>query len=418
MPEGIFIKGDILLPKEKFETWSVVACDQFTSEPQYWEETERIVGDDPSSLRLMLPEAWLRTERGAQADVTGAMRQYLESGVFRNVEDSFVYVERTLSGSSVRHGLVGLLDIEAYDYATGSVSPVRATEGTVAERLPARVKVRMQAPLEMPHIIVFIDDQENSVMSAAEAAAAEGEVLYDFELMQGGGRLRGRRISGSAAAAVEKCIGALGDPAVLERKYGKIGKAPAMFAVGDGNHSLAAAKLCWEEIRKGLTPEEAERHPARYSLVELVNIHDSAVGFEPIHRVIFDTDSCGFVEKAREVFASCGKQGEEHRVVLLRAGKEYAVDVYGPSMGEIIGLAENFCKDWCARSGGRLDYIHGGDTARSMCSGASACGILLPAMDKDELFPSIIRTGAFPRKSFSIGLAADKRYYTECRRIK
>ena len=416
MSGRIFIKGDILIPRGSFETWSVVACDQFSSEPQYWQEVERIVGDDPSSLRMMLPEAWLRTERGASADITDAMQRYLESGVFRNVEDSLVYVERTLSGGAVRRGLVGLLDIEAYDYAPGSESPVRATEGTVAERLPARVKVRMQAPLEMPHIIVFIDDPEDSVMREAEATAQE--TLYDFSLMQGGGRLRGRRISGAAAEEVEKLIGALGEPAELEKKYGPTGKAPAIFAVGDGNHSLAAAKLCWEEIKKGLMPEKAESHPARYSLVELVNIHDPAVGFEPIHRVIFDTDDRGFMDRARETFTSCGMEGEEHSVVLLRAGEVSTVRVYGPSIGELIGLAEEFCKDWCSKHGGRLDYIHGDDTARGMCAHTAVCGILLPAMDKGELFSSIIRTGTFPRKSFSIGLAADKRYYTECRRIK
>ncbi len=415
MSDRIFIKGDILIPRENFEAWSVVACDQFSSEPQYWRQVDEIVGEAPSSLRMMLPEAWLRTERGAAADITGSMRRYLENGVFRTLKDSFVYVERTLSGGGVRRGLVGLLDIEAYDYAPGSSSPVRATEGTVAERLPARVKVRMQAPLEMPHTIVFIDDPEDGVMRAAETAAREE--LYDFELMQCGGRIKGRGISGREAERMEELVGALGDPAVLEKKYGPSGKAPAVFAVGDGNHSLAAAKLCWEEIKKGLTPEEAQSHPARYSLVELVNIHDPAVCFEPIHRVIFDTDDRGFIDKAREVFAACGTEGEEHAVTLLRAGEVSTLRVYGPSIGEVIGLAEKFCTDWCSEHGGRLDYIHGGGTARGMCAHTAVCGILLPAMDKSELFSSIIRTGAFPRKSFSIGLAADKRYYTECRRI-
>lgn len=415
MSGRIFKRGDILLPKENYEAWSVVACDQFTSEPGYWSEAERIAGDSPSALRIMLPEAWLRTERAAQTDIAGAMKRYLAEGVFRTIEDSLILVERTLSGGAVRRGLLGLLDIEAYDFAADSRSPIRATEGTVAERLPPRVETRMQAPLEMPHVIVFIDDAENSVMRTAESAA--GELLYDFELMLGGGRLRGRRICGEGADRTEACVSALGEPETLEKKYGP-GGAHAVFAVGDGNHSLAAAKLCWERIKKELTPDEAENHPARYCLVELVNIHDPAVAFEPIHRVIFDTDDREFIESARGMLRSLGTEGEEHRVMLLRAGEASSVTVCGPSIGELIGEAERFCRDWCEEHGGRLDYIHGDGTARGMCAHAAVCGILLPAMDKSELFTSVIRTGAFPRKSFSIGLAADKRYYTECRRIK
>lgn len=415
MSGRIFKRGDILLPKENYEAWSVVACDQFTSEPGYWSEAERIAGDSPSALRIMLPEAWLRTERAAQTDIAGAMKRYLAEGVFRTIEDSLILVERTLSGGAVRRGLLGLLDIEAYDFAADSRSPIRATEGTVAERLPPRVETRMQAPLEMPHVIVFIDDAENSVMRTAESAA--GELLYDFELMLGGGRLRGRRICGEGADRTEACVSALGEPETLEKKYGP-GGTHAVFAVGDGNHSLAAAKLCWERIKKELTPDEAENHPARYCLVELVNIHDPAVAFEPIHRVIFDTDDREFIESARGMLRSLGTEGEEHRVMLLRAGEASSVTVRGPSIGELIGAAERFCRDWCEEHGGRLDYIHGDGTARGMCAHAAVCGILLPAMDKSELFTSVIRTGAFPRKSFSIGLAADKRYYTECRRIK
>lgn len=415
MSGRIFKRGDILLPKENYEAWSVVACDQFTSEPGYWSEAERIAGDSPSALRIMLPEAWLRTERAAQTDIAGAMKRYLAEGIFRTLEDSLILVERTLSGGAVRRGLLGLLDIEAYDFAADSRSPIRATEGTVAERLPPRVETRMQAPLEMPHVIVFIDDAENSVMRTAESAA--GELLYDFELMLGGGRLRGRRICGEGADRTEACVSALGEPETLEKKYGP-GGAHAVFAVGDGNHSLAAAKLCWEQIKKELTPDEAENHPARYCLVELVNIHDPAVAFEPIHRVIFDTDNREFIESARGMLRSLGTEGEEHRVMLLHAGEASSVTVCGPSIGELIGAAERFCRDWCEEHGGRLDYIHGDGTARGMCAHAAVCGILLPAMDKSELFTSVIRTGAFPRKSFSIGLAADKRYYTECRRIK
>lgn len=417
MAERAFIKGDILIPVQEYtKDWSVVACDQFTSQPEYWRQVEQLVGGSPSTLHMMLPEAWLRTERGSRVDIGAAMNSYLESGVFETLENSFVYVERRLSGGMLRRGLVGLMDIEAYDYAPDSERPVRATEGTVAERLPPRVELRLQAPLEMPHVIVFMNDPENSVMQAAKAAC--GKKLYDIPLMQGGGHLTGYAVSGSAAEPVERYLDLLGEPSRLETLYGNTGRAPAIFAVGDGNHSLAAAKLCWEQIKKTLTPEECAVHPARYSLVELVNIHDEAVGFEPIHRVIFDSDCRGFINEARALFASAGDSGEEHSVVLLSEGEVSTVKVRGPAIGEIISLAENLCKARTSQKGGRLDYIHGDDTARGMCAHAGVCGILLPAMDKSELFTSINRSGVFPRKSFSIGLAEDKRYYMECRRIK
>ncbi len=399
----IFKRGDILVPKTGHETWSVVACDQFTSEPEYWQQVESIVGDRPSALRLILPEAWLKQDR--KTDIEGEMQRYLDQDVFRTLPQSLVYVERTLSGGGVRRGLVGVLDLEAYDYAPVSDAPVRATEGTVEERLPARVRLRVAAELEMPHIIVFIDDPQDTVMRTAAELA--GEKLYDFELMQGGGRLAGRRISGPAAERVEAAVEALDD-----------GEKPFVFAIGDGNHSLAAAKLCWQELKKGLTPEQALFHPARYSLVELENIHDGQVRFEPIHRVVFDTDTAGFGDSAGHFLKAADCGGQTHEAVILCEGEERRESVRGPSIGEFIGLVERFCRDWCESHGGRLDYIHGDDTARGMCSMPGACGILLPAMDKAELFSSIGRSGVFPRKSFSIGHAADKRYYMECRRIK
>ena len=270
----VFTPADILLPRvDDMTKWSCIACDQFTAEPEYWREAERIVGSEPSTLRLMLPEAWLgvRDSAAETRKIYAAMKDYVNRGIFRTVEQSFIYVERTLPSGAVRRGLVGKLDLECYDWAPGSATPVRATEGTVESRLPARVEVRRGATLEMPHIMVFIDDPENAVIPSA----AGGEALYDFELMLGGGHIRGSRVTGEAAERLT---------AALEAPEGSV-----RFAMGDGNHSLAAAKRCWEQIKRNLPESELETHPARYALAEIVNIHDEAVTFEPIHRVLLET---------------------------------------------------------------------------------------------------------------------------------
>ena len=270
----VFTPADILLPRvDDMTKWSCIACDQFTAEPEYWREAERIVGSEPSTLRLMLPEAWLgvRDSAAETRKIYAAMKDYVNRGIFRTVEQSFIYVERTLPSGAVRRGLVGKLDLECYDWAPGSATPVRATEGTAESRLPARVEVRRGATLEMPHIMVFIDDPENAVIPSA----AGGEALYDFELMLGGGHIRGSRVTGEAAERLT---------AALEAPEGSV-----RFAMGDGNHSLAAAKRCWEQIKRNLPESELETHPARYALAEIVNIHDEAVTFEPIHRVLLET---------------------------------------------------------------------------------------------------------------------------------
>lgn len=389
--------ADILIPAGGDMTrWSCVACDQFTAEPDYWAEAGRIAGDAPSTLRLMLPETYLdRPDAPAlEAEIPRTMARYLSAGVFREVRDSFVYVERTLPSGALRRGLVAALELEAYDWGADTSAPIRATEDTVESRLPARVRVRRQAPLEMPHILVFIDDPADTIIPGA----AGGETLYDFDLMLGGGHLRGERVCGAAAARAARALDALG-------------KGGFHFAVGDGNHSLAAAKRCWETLRTELSPEAAARHPARRALAELVNIHDPAVTFEPIHRVLFGTDPVGFLRAARAFFPH-GAAG--HRVTALTGeGRE---DLVVP--GRTIGEAERFCRDYVGARGGTLDYIHGGGEAAALAARPGNAGLLLPRMEKAELFSSVAASGPFPRKSFSIGEARDKRYYLECRKIR
>lgn len=393
----VFTPADILLPRvDDMTKWSCIACDQFTAEPEYWREAERIVGSEPSTLRLMLPEAWLgvRDSAAETRKIYAAMKDYVNRGIFRTVEDSFVYVERTLPSGAVRRGLVGKLDLECYDWAPGSATPVRATEGTVESRLPARVEVRRGATLEMPHIMVFIDDPENAVIPSA----AGGEELYDFELMLGGGHIRGSRVTGEAAERLT---------AALEAPEGSV-----RFAMGDGNHSLAAAKRCWEQIKRNLPESELETHPARYALAEIVNIHDEAVTFEPIHRVLMETVPRGFIEEA----AARLPRGKGQAVTLLAGRREMEIET-GMPLGALVALVDELLGDWRREHGGEPDYIHGDEEARALGGKPSSVGVLLPRLEKAELFPYITEHGPYPKKSFSIGHARDKRYYLECRAI-
>ena len=393
----VFTPADILLPRvDDMTKWSCIACDQFTAEPEYWREAERIVGSEPSTLRLMLPEAWLgvRDSAAETRKIYAAMKDYVNRGIFRTVEQSFIYVERTLPSGAVRRGLVGKLDLECYDWAPGSATPVRATEGTVESRLPARVEVRRGATLEMPHIMVFIDDPENAVIPSA----AGGEALYDFELMLGGGHIRGSRVTGEAAERLT---------AALEAPEGSV-----RFAMGDGNHSLAAAKRCWEQIKRNLPESELETHPARYALAEIVNIHDEAVTFEPIHRVLLETVPRGFIEEA----AARLPRGKGQAVTLLAGRREMEIET-GMPLGALVALVDELLGDWRREHGGEPDYIHGDDEARALGGKPSSVGVLFPRLEKAELFPYITEHGPYPKKSFSIGHARDKRYYLECRAI-
>ncbi len=392
---SLFTPADILLPASADMTkWSCIACDQFTSEPEYWQEAERIVGTAPSTLRLMLPEAWLgiRDSAAETRKIYEAMTDYVNQDVFRLIPDSFMYVERTLPSGAVRRGLVGKLDLEGYDWAEGTATPVRATEGTVESRLPARVEVRRGAILEMPHIMVFINDAENAIIPSA----AGGEELYDFELMLGGGHIRGSRVTGEAAKELT---------AKLDAMEGEI-----KYAMGDGNHSLAAAKLCWEQIKPKLSEEQRQRHAARYALVELVNIHDEAVTFEPIHRVITGTRARGFIEEA----AARLPRGKGQSVTVLAGERELSFET-GLPLGRLVTLVDELAAEWMAERGGAPDYIHGDDEARTIVKKNSGAGILLPRLEKSALFEDIAKLGPYPKKSFSIGHARDKRYYLECR---
>ncbi len=398
----IVTSTDILLPcAEDMGAWSVIACDQFTSEPEYWAAAEARAAEKPSTLSLMLPEAWLHTARadGADGRIADTMRRYLAEGVFQTVPDSFIYVERTLSDGRVRRGLVAALDLEQYDFTGTQRASVRSTEGTVEERLPPRVNIRRGAPLEMPHTLLLMDDRTDSVLSLAEKAKDTLEKVYDFDLMLGGGHIAGWRVSGETKAAVQSALDALDNAALQREKYGDAAENGKLtFAVGDGNHSLAAAKRFWEEKRETLPENEREADPARFALVEIENIHEPSLDFEPIHRVIFDTDTSAF---AAEFTA--------HRTEWEAEDK---------TLGERVAAAESFCRAYIAAHGGYIDYIHGDDTARSLGEKPNCAAVLLPPVEKSGLFLSVLKNGALPKKSFSMGNARDKRYYLECRKIR
>ncbi|MBE6970141.1 MAG: DUF1015 domain-containing protein [Ruminococcaceae bacterium] len=405
----LFNTADILIPAAgDMSKWAVIACDQFTSEPGYWAECERLVGEADSALRLMLPEAWLETERaeGAETRINAEMERCLRENVFRVLEDSFIYLERQQSDGRLRRGLVGAVDLEQYDFTPGSHAAIRSTEDTVAERLPPRVKVRKGAVLEMPHAMVLMNDAEDRVLGTLEARKGGLEKVYDFDLMQGSGHITGWRVCGDEAEAVSAAIRSL------------TGDADMAMAMGDGNHSLATARLCWLDIRESLSEAEREKHPARYALVELNNIHEAAIDFEPIHRLLLDTDTEAFLDEAESFFAGVSREGEAHHIRCITAEGEREVVVCGLTIGETIGAAERFALDYLKRHSGRIDYIHGDDTVAAMGREKGCCAMVLPAMDKTELFTSVERSGPFPRKSFSIGHARDKRFYLECRKIR
>ncbi len=408
-----FQPADILLPQGiNWEAWAVIACDQFTSEPDYWQRVRSRVGDKPSTVHLVFPEAELAHEPEAHIRaIHESMRSYERMGLFGTLENSFVYLERTLSDGGCRRGLVGRVDLESYDYSPQSIAAIRATERTVVERIPPRVKIREGASLELPHVLLLCDDEEDLILSPL-SAGEHGELLYDFELMEGGGRVRGFRVSGTAAAAV--CGRLETYEAQVRARYADLTETPMLYAVGDGNHSLAAAKACFDALKKRLGPEAASRHPARYALVELGNLHDSSLRFEPIHRLVTQTDVPALLKAAeRELDAPDGIE------IPWLSGERCGRLRLGVRPGALpVGVLQEFLDRWLREHGGEIDYIHGEDSLRNLAAEKNSLGLLLPVIRKNAFFRGIMTDGVLPRKTFSMGHARDKRYYLEARRIQ
>ena len=380
--ENIFSPADILLPdfdRTDAKKWSVIACDQYTGDPAYWEQTAAQVGDAPSTLNLILPELYLE-----EPDVR----------------------ERIQSNGILRAGVIGKIDLEAYNYEHGSKSPVRATEATVLERIPPRMRVRAKAKLELPHIMILIDDPQDSAIGCCTSAKDSMQMLYDTQLMQGGGSIRGWLMDSTQQNAF------LDRLHEIEKASGEL-----QYAMGDGNHSLATAKACWEAVKAANPHADLSDHPARYALVEIVNLHSEALQFEAIHRIITKTDPGQIMMTLIHVLG-LSEEPSAQPLTIVRGGEKREMFIHKPTSNLAVGSLQNALDAYLAANPGKIDYIHGTETVERLAALPDAIGFLLPDMDKRDLFPSVQKDGALPRKTFSMGHAEDKRYYMEARKIR
>ncbi len=416
-----FGSAEILLPDfEKIDgtAWSVVACDQYTSEPDYWKAAEAAVGDAPSTLRLMLPEIYLNESEKRIPSIRTAMQESLERYLVAH-PDAMIYLERTQSDGTVRHGIIGAVDLEQYDYSVGSTSMIRATEGTVLERIPPRVAVRRGAPVELPHVMLLIDDRKKTVIEAAAPLARKQAPIYDFDLMLGGGHVTGYLLDAEAQGQIAGALNVLATPEEMLERYGDASLAPLLFAVGDGNHSLATAKASYEEIKAKIGAEAAKDHPARYALAEVVNLHDDALNFEPIYRVVFGVDQNDLIAELKTFAAGLGGNAAPQRVTVVTADGEQDLEIPSPEQQLTVGTLQRFLDGYLkAHPEASVDYIHGEDSLCNLAKGEKAVGFLFEGMQKNDLFRTVLYDGALPRKTFSMGHAQDKRYYLECRKIQ
>lgn len=417
----LFYPADIYLPDlegEKGTKWACVACDQYTSEREYWRAARAYVDGTPSTLDMMLPEAYLDMENVAIPQINGRMREYLENGVLECHKNSMIYLERVQSDGKVRRGIVGAVDLEEYNYNKGSTTITRATEGTVLERIPPRVAIRRGAAIEMPHIMILIDDKDRTVVEPIAAKAESYKKAYDFDLMAKSGHVTGYYVDEGDFDKINEALNNLCADGVMQEKYGV--DAPALlFAIGDGNHSLASAKALYEEIKAEIGAEAAANHPARYALCEIVNLHDEALEFEPIYRVAFGVDRAEFVKGLEAYLDSCNGDGEAQSFELVIGEESKIVKCENPTAQLPVGTLQTFLDEYVkSHEGVVIDYIHGIESTKTLSKKENAVGMLFDGMSKDMLFKTVICDGALPRKTFSMGHAADKRFYIECRKIR
>ena len=415
-----FKRGNILIPKNvDMEKWSVVACDQFTSEPEYWKKLDSIVGDAPSTLRITLPEIYLEENDVEERikKINSIMEEYLNKDLFTELTDSMIYLERTQADGKIREGLMGIVDLEDYSYEKGSQTLIRATEKTVIERIPPRVKVRENALLELPHIMILIDDEKKDIIESLKEEVTDNDIVYDFELNMNGGHIRGYKLNENSMNEIDSKLEKLADKDYFESKYGVTDKGVLLFAMGDGNHSLATAKACYENLKKTMSEEEYLNNPARYALVELVNLHSSALEFEAINRVIFDTDKENLLNELQKYYnINKDGNGQKVRVITDNLNEDWYIE--NPKSNIAVGSIQMFLDEYLKEHKGKIDYIHGEDVTTELGSKEGNIGFIFDAMKKCDLFKTVILDGALPRKTFSMGHANDKRYYLEARKIK
>jgi len=424
---------NILLPKEGIDLtkWSVVACDQFTSEEEYWKSVKELVGNSPSTLNIIFPEVYL--DKGNDdtiiKSINSKMTEYLNENIF-DEHKGFILVDRKTSHADSRKGLVVALDLDRYDYNKGSQTLIRATEGTIVERLPPRIKIRENAMIELPHIMVLIDDPDKTVI---EPLFEKGlNTIYDFDLMKNSGHIKGYLVNDeSLLNEISKALRKLADQETFNEKYGVSDKGVLLYAMGDGNHSLATAKAIWTRLKENGADDT---NPGRYALVELVNVHDTGLEFEPIHRVLFNVDKDNLLNAMTEYYSKEGfsfkefkdesdwenelKNTDSQKIGFVTKDGFGMIYVKNPKLNLAVGTLQNFLDVYLKNSTAKIDYVHGFDVVTELGSKPSNMGFYLPKMSKHDLFKTVILDGALPRKTFSMGEADEKRFYLECRKIK
>lgn len=439
----------ILLPKEgiDMQKWTVIACDQYTSQPEYWEDVKDFTSTTPSSLKVTFPEVYLEDDDVDDRikDINSTMKEYVDSGVLAEMEPGFILVDRKTSHAESRKGLIIALDLDQYDFTKGSSSLIRSTEGTIVDRLPPRIKVRENAEIELPHIMVLIDDPDMTVIEPLFKICQES--VYDFELMKNGGHLKGFKVTDEAAIdQVAINLEKLAEKGTFEKKYNAKGQAVLLYAMGDGNHSFATAKAIWEKKKdEAVDKEVIMKDPARYALVELVNIHDEGLQFEAIHRVVFDVEVDDMLAKMKIFYEANGskfsfmaldnkadassldqnskpapfKMENAHVIPFITVKWRGNLIIQNPKLTLEVATLQSFLDEYMADNlKVKVDYIHGDDVVTELGSKVDNIGFYLPAISKHDLFKTIIFDGALPRKTFSMGEADEKRFYLECRKIK
>lgn len=409
---SVFQSADILVPQgREMEKWAVIACDQYTSQPEYWARVREYVGDAESVLNLILPEAEMEEADQRIEGIHKVMHQYLESSVFEEYKKSYIYIERTLVNGTIRKGVIGAVDLENYDYSDCSTAAIRATERTVEERIPPRMNIRRNAPIELPHILMLCDDKERTLIESLEQIKGECKKLYEFDLMEDGGHIAGWLVEGELVQLFDEKLNAY--IANNAKEYEGTGKVPMVFAVGDGNHSLATAKACYEELKRNNPGQDLSNHPARYALVELENIHDESQEFEPIHRILTDTDTKKLLDTMKEELCV-----EEGYPIICYVGEKEETIYLNSELGELpVAILQKFLDEYLEKAEGKIDYIHGEDVVKELAKKENSIGLILPDIAKNQFFKGIVMDGVLPRKTFSMGHAQEKRYYLEARKI-
>ena len=388
---------EILLPNTNDMTaWAVIACDQHTSDFEYWKELDEQIGDKPSTLRLILPELYLETDYSNMTEqIYATMRKYKANGLFKKLQKGFVLVERSTEFSETRYGIVLSVDLEEYSYAKGNKAQIRASEATIVERIPPRLKIREGASVELPHIMLLYNDPCDKVLKNLKENKEKLPLLYDFELNMKGGHVKGYFIEDSEKVANDL--------------FSLISDDGLVFVVGDGNHSLATAKAHWDNLKQTLSEEERKNHPARFALCEVVNVYDEGIQFEPIHRIVKGVDKNEFVK-------NLSFSGNDVGAIYVD-GVKTQINV-SEDIAKAVSECDDYISDYISKHGGKVDYIHGEDAILQMTANNSDyVGIILPKMNKGDLFTQVVKYGNLPRKTFSMGESAEKRYYIEAKEI-